>query len=54
MNKTIEKVDLLKLLSKQLRQWREIKGQFQDVTQEDFIDHVILVLNWVKSDVEKM
>lgn len=54
MNKTIEKVDILNLLNKQLRQWREIKGQFQDVTQEDFIDHVLLVLKWIKDDVEKM
>ena len=54
MNKTIEKDDLLKLLSLQSNQWKELRGQFQDVTQENFIDNVILVLSWVMRDVEKM
>ena len=53
-NTTIEKNDLIRLLSLKSSQWKELKGQYQDVTQENFIDNVILVLNWVMSDVEKM
>lgn len=53
-NNTIEKDVLIRMLSLKSSQWKELKGQYQDVTQENFIDNVILVLNWVMNDVEKM
>lgn len=54
MNDSKFKQDLLKKLSLDKCKWLEIKGKEQDVTQENFIDNVILVYDWIMSDVEKM
>ena len=50
----IKKVDLLKDFDLKLARWKELKAQGQhDVTHENFIDDVILVLGWVVGDIEK-
>ena len=50
----ILKSDVLKMLALQKNKWQEIKGNDQDVTVENFIDNVMLTLDWVISDIEKM
>ena len=50
----ILKTDVLKMLDLKINKWRELKGQRQDVTHENFIDDVILVYEWVIGDIEKM
>ena len=51
---TINKEDLLKKLDMEKDKWKAIKGHDQDVTQDNFIDNVILVYEWIISDVERM
>ena len=46
--------DVLKLITLKKNKWMEIKGQDQDVTQENFADNVIWALDSVISDIEKM
>lgn len=46
--------DVLKLITLKKNKWMEIKGQDQDVTQENFVDNVIWALDSVISDIEKM
>lgn len=49
----LKKGDLLRDFDLKLAKWKEYKekGQ-QDVTHENFIDDVILVLGWVITDIE--
>lgn len=49
----IKKGDLLKDFNLKLSRWKELKDKEQDVTHENFIDDVILVLGWVLNDIEK-
>lgn len=50
----IKKVDLLKDFDLKLARWKELKEKgHHDVTHENFIDDVILVLGWVLNDIEK-
>ena len=51
---TIRKDDLIKRLDMEKDKWIAIKGHDQDVTQDNFIDNVILVYEWIISDVERM
>lgn len=53
-NDYILKNDILKMLDLQKCKWVDIKGSDQDVTQKNFIDNVILVLEWIMGDIEKM
>lgn len=46
--------DVLKLITLKKNKWMDIKGQDQDVTQENFVDNVIWALDSVISDIEKM
>lgn len=48
------KQEILKKLSLDKCKWLEIKGKKQDVTHENFIDNVILVYDWIMSDIAKM
>lgn len=54
MNNTIKKDDIIKRLDMEKDKWKAIKGHDQDVTQENFIDNVILVYEWIISDVLRM
>ena len=54
MTDTIRKDDIIKKLDMEKDKWKAIKGHDQDVTQENFIDNVILVYEWIISDVLKM
>jgi len=58
MSRTINKDELLKKLDMERDKWKAIKRHdqdvSQDVTQENFIDNVILIYEWVIRDVEKM
>ena len=56
MTDTIRKSDLIRKLYMEKDKWRAIKGHDsnQDVTQENFIDNVILIYEWIIKDVEKM
>ena len=56
MTDTIRKSDLIRKLYMEKDKWRAIKGHDsnQDVTQENFIDNVILIYEWIISDVERM
>ena len=58
MTDTIRKDELLKRLDMEREKWKAIKRHdqdvSQDVTQENFIDNVILIYEWVIKDVEKM
>ena len=53
-NTYILKSDILRMIGLKINKWSELKGEPQDVTQENFIDNVILALQWVMSDVEQM
>jgi len=48
------KKEVLEMLSLNKCKWMELKGKDQDVTQENFVDTVILVFDWIIADVEKM
>lgn len=51
----IKKIDLLKNFDLKLARWKELKEKgHHDVTHENFIDDVILVLGWVLNDIAKM
>lgn len=54
MNETIKKKDIISKLLMERNKWLAIKGHDQDVTQENFIDNVLLVYEWIISDVERM
>ena len=54
MNEYIKKNDLLKDFTLQRDRWKQIKNKDQDVTQENFIDNVILVYEWIIGDLERM
>lgn len=58
MTDTIRKDELLKRLDMERDKWKAIKRHdqdvLQDVTQDNFIDNVILIYEWVIKDVEKM
>ena len=53
-NNTISKDQLIGMLSLKSEQWKELKGQHQDVTHENFIDNVLLVYEWIIRDIERM
>ena len=53
MDNYIKKSDILKMLDLKKSQWLELKGKNHDVTHENFIEDVILTLDWVILDVEK-
>lgn len=48
------KQQVLQMLSLEKNKWNDIKGKEQDMTQENFVDNVMLVLDWVMRDIEKM
>ena len=51
----IKKGDLLRDFDLKLARWKELKEKgHHDVTHENFIDDVILVLGWVLNDIAKM
>lgn len=58
MTDTIRKDELLKRLDMERDKWKAIKRHdqdvSQDVTQDNFIDNVILIYEWVIKDVERM
>lgn len=54
MSDTIRKEYIISRLIMEKEKWMAIKGHDQDVTQENFIDNVLLVYEWVIKDVEKM
>lgn len=58
MARTINKDEVLKRLDMERDKWKAIKRHdqngTQDVTQENFIDNVILIYEWIIKDVEKM
>lgn len=54
LNDYILKTDILEMIELKINKWNEIKGKHQDVTHENFIEDVLLTLNWVKSDIENM
>lgn len=54
MTDTIRKEYIISRLIMEKEKWMAIKGHDQDVTQENFIDNVLLVYEWIISDVEKM
>lgn len=51
---SIPKNEILKMLSLKKNRWMELKDREQDVVHENFINNVLLVLDWIVSDVEKM
>lgn len=53
MDKKFKK-DVLEMLSLKKNQWLELKGKEQDLTHENFVDNVILTINWIMSDIERM
>lgn len=53
-NEYILKSDLLRTLDLRITKWTDLKSKEQDVTQENFIDNMILALRWVVDDVENM
>ena len=50
----ILKSDVLRMIDLKIAKWKALKDKPQDVTQENFIDNVILALNWVMDDVERL
>lgn len=53
-NEYISKVDVLKMMVLNKNKWLEIKGNYQDVTQENFVDNVIWAFDYIMKDLEKM
>ena len=53
-NAYIKKENILKTFEEKMTRWKEIKGEGQDVTYENFIDNVILVYSWVMDDISRM
>jgi len=51
-NEYILKTDILKMLDLKKNKWSELKGKGHDVTHENFIDDVLLVLDWMIKDIE--
>lgn len=45
--------DLIDHFEKKIKEWKDLKGNHYDVTHENFIDDVILVYEWVLSDIKK-
>lgn len=54
MREYIRRDDLLEMLNEKKNQWRSLKKEGQDVTHENFIDNVVLALEWVIDGVEKL
>lgn len=52
--KLLKRTDILKKLDLKKCKWKELKDQPQDVTTENFIDNVILAIDWLIGDIEKM
>lgn len=50
-NEYILRTDILKLLDLKKNKWSALKGKEYDVTHENFIDDVLLVLDWVMDDI---
>lgn len=50
----IYKEDILKILTLKKSKWSEFKGKKQDVVQEATIDNVIMTIDWIASEIEKM
>lgn len=50
----LSKNEILKHFDLKKSKWCEIKDKSQNVVQEDFINNVLLVLDWVIGDIEKM
>lgn len=50
----IKKGDILRMIDLHITRWSDLKGKEQDVTQENFIDNVLLVLEWIMNDIEKL
>lgn len=48
------KKDVLQMLSLKKNRWMELKNKEQDVTQENFVDSVILTIGWIMNDIERM
>ena len=48
------KKDVLQMLSLKKNRWTELKNKEQDVTQENFVDSVILTIGWIMNDIERM
>jgi len=48
------KKDVLQMLSLKKNKWMELKGKEQDVTQENFVDSVILTIGWIMNDIERL
>ena len=48
------KKDVLQMLSLKKNKWMELKGKEQDVTQENFVDSVILTIGWIINDIERL
>lgn len=53
-NEYIMKSDLLNLLNVRKNDWKQLKGKEQDVFHENFVDDIILSIEWIISDVERM
>jgi hypothetical protein len=53
-NEYILKTDILKMLDLKKNKWSELKGKGHDVTHENFIEDVLLVLDWLIYDVENL
>ena len=48
------KQEVLEMLSLKKAKWLELKGKEQDVTQENFVDSVLITLDWVMRDISNM
>ena len=46
----IKKNDILKMLDLHKNRWLEVKGEEDD----SFVDNVLLALDWIIDDIEKM
>ena len=53
-NILLSKNEILRHFDLKKNKWYDIKDKSQNVVQEDFINNVLLVLDWVISDIEKM
>lgn len=52
MNEYMKKKDILKMLDLKKNKWNALRNKEQNVTHENFVEDVVLVLDWIMRDIE--
>lgn len=52
MNEYMKKKDILKMLDLKKNKWNALRNKEQNVTHKNFVEDVVLVLDWIMRDIE--